>query len=124
MAVCYITDIMVSEEDKNKARSVYDIERESVIDGDAICNAWNLFSRQKNKEQMCRVAREELAFILSLFDLVIIGKNDFRKWMQDVSHASLTSSGVVSLLKEIKSTNTTFLAHLSHTALVTRSPGR
>jgi hypothetical protein len=80
----------VPAKEMNKAQSVNNLKREKVMEGDAICKS---YKRQhdkikENKEKACSVAREEIATFLSLFDVVIVGDNDYRKWMQGVSHAA------------------------------------
>jgi hypothetical protein len=77
------------------------ILEEKVMEGDAICKS---YKRQhdkikENKEKACIVAREELATFLSLFDVVIVGDNDYRKWMQGVSHATSAVLSALSLGK-------------------------
>ena len=53
--------------------------------GDAICKSWKrqAGSIKLNKVTDCSVAREDLASFLSLFDIVIIGDNEYRKWSVD-----------------------------------------
>jgi hypothetical protein len=96
-----LNDETIDAKVKNKAQSVYNLEREKLMEGDAICKSWKRQKEniKKNKEQACSVAREELASFLSLFDIVIIGKNDFRKWMQGVSHAASSVLSDLSLGK-------------------------
>jgi hypothetical protein len=60
--------------------------------------AWD-WEDQGKKEQKCRVAREEFATFAALFDLLIIGKNDFRKWHKGISHASSCVLSALSLGK-------------------------
>ncbi len=102
-----LQDEKISAEEKNKAQSAYNLERERLMKKDAICKSWKrqfeLIKRHKEKE--CSVAREELSSFLSLFDIVLIGKNDFRKWMQGVSHASasvLSDLSLGQLVEQIK----------------------
>jgi len=99
-----LSDEKIGEKEKNKAQSVYNLKREQVMEGDAICKSWKrqANSIKRNKEQACSVAREELASFLSLFDIVIIGDNDYRKWMQGVSHASSSVLSALSLGKLVE----------------------
>jgi hypothetical protein len=86
----------VSKE-RNSKSSDYEKKRLKMINEDLRCKDWKRgISRIKeNMEQKCRVAREEFATFAALFDIVIIGKNDFREWHKGISHAS---SGVLSAL--------------------------
>jgi hypothetical protein len=87
--------------ERNKARSKYDAIRARIINDDPLCKYWK---EQKEKikvniEQKCRVAREEFSTFVALFDVVIIGKNDLKKWHKDLSHASSSVLSAISLGK-------------------------
>jgi hypothetical protein len=41
--------------------------------------------------------QEEFATFVALFDVVLIGKNDLKKWHQNLSHASSSVLSAVSL---------------------------
>jgi hypothetical protein len=69
------------------------------IKHDPLCQYWKSqhANIKENKEQKCCVAREEFATFVALFDVVIIGKNDLKKWHQNLSHASRSVLSAVSL---------------------------
>jgi transposase len=92
-----LNDVTIPAKEKDKAQSVYNLGREKEMQRDAICKSWKrqFESIKRAKEKACSVAREELATFLSLFDVVVIGDNDYRKWMQGLSHAA---SSVLSAL--------------------------
>jgi hypothetical protein len=72
-----LSDETIDAKVKNKAQSVYNLEREKLIEGEA-CKSWK--RKEENQEKhgaACSVAREELASILSLFDIVISERMTF-----------------------------------------------
>jgi hypothetical protein len=84
---------------RNKARSVYDAKRASLINADALCKSWKRQREniKKNKEQVCRVLREEFATFAALFDVVIIGDIDLKQWHKGMSHAASSVLSALSL---------------------------
>ena len=66
-----------------------------------VCKYWKEQKEKikENKEQECSVAREEFSTFAALFDVVIIGKNDLKKWHKDLSHASSSVLSALSLGK-------------------------
>ena len=82
---------------RNDARSVYHWARQASqahIDRDPLCKSWKrqTASIKKNMERACADVREEFA---ALFDVVLVGDNDFKSWHKGMSHAS---SSVLSAL--------------------------
>lgn len=98
-ALAIILRSSASSKVRNKASSKYDAKRALWIKHDPLCQYWKSQHEKikENKEQKCSVAREEFATFVALFDVVIIGKNDLKKWHQNLSHASSSVLSAVSL---------------------------
>ena len=82
---------------RNDAKSVYHWARQARIDRDTLCKSWKrqAASIKKNMERACADVREEFASFAALFDVVLVGDNDFKSWHKGMSHAS---SSVLSAL--------------------------
>jgi transposase len=92
---------------RNEARSAYQKARQAHIDRDQLCKSWKRQkeSTKKNMEKACAGVREEFATFAALFDVVIVGDNDFKSWHKGISHASSSVLSAVSpgmLVEKIK----------------------